>query len=137
MRLFKKKKRKASDQPKAWSLTPPSSSGEAYPDLQNKAEAINLLLLQPDVDLWKLREFCLTEGGLVNDTLRKRAWPKLVGLNQYGNQASSTSDQSKPQTPASSDANAEYPGSVISSAPKFEIDASVLQSPEAKATLLQ
>jgi len=65
------------------------------------------VLSAPDVDLWKLRELCLTEGGLVEgkfsgsrwqfchfvlfranisiplytDTLRKRAWPKLVGLH--------------------------------------------------------
>ncbi|OEU08218.1 hypothetical protein FRACYDRAFT_136656, partial [Fragilariopsis cylindrus CCMP1102] len=33
------------------------------------------------INLWKLRELALTPGGLVNDTLRKRAWPKLVGLD--------------------------------------------------------
>lgn len=35
-------------------------------NLQEKAEEINLTLLQPDVDLWKLRELALSEGGLVN-----------------------------------------------------------------------
>jgi hypothetical protein len=35
-------------------------------ELQEKAEEINLVLLQPDVDLWKLRELALSEGGLVN-----------------------------------------------------------------------
>ncbi|GKY94843.1 hypothetical protein MPSEU_000449400 [Mayamaea pseudoterrestris] len=29
------------------------------------------------VDLWKLREFCLTPGGLLNHELRQLAWPKL------------------------------------------------------------
>jgi hypothetical protein len=37
--------------------------------LQEKAEEINLVLLQPNVDLWKLRELALTEGGLVNGAL--------------------------------------------------------------------
>lgn len=55
----------------------------SFRNLQEKAEAINWVLLQPTVDLWKLREFALTDGGLVNDTLRKRAWPKLVGLGKY------------------------------------------------------
>ena len=33
-----------------------------------KAEEINLILCEPDVDLWKLRELALTEGGLINGT---------------------------------------------------------------------
>ena len=35
-------------------------------ELKGKAEEIYLLLSEPDVDLWKLRELALTEGGLVN-----------------------------------------------------------------------
>jgi len=46
-----------------------------------KAEEIRRILSEPVVDLWKLRELALTEGGLVNDSLRKLAWPKLVGVN--------------------------------------------------------
>jgi len=34
--------------------------------MREKAEEINLVLLEPDVDLWRLRELALTEGGLVN-----------------------------------------------------------------------
>jgi hypothetical protein len=34
--------------------------------LAKKAEEIRLVLSGPDVDLWKLRELALTEGGLVN-----------------------------------------------------------------------
>lgn len=52
-------------------------------DLKAKAEEINLVLSEPDVNLWKLRGLALTEGGLVNDNLRKRAWPILVGLHDY------------------------------------------------------
>ena len=40
--------------------------------LKEKAEEINLVLLQPSVDLWRLRELALSEGGLVNGTLRNR-----------------------------------------------------------------
>jgi hypothetical protein len=39
-----------------------------FRNLQEKAEEINLTLLQPDVDLWKLRELALSDGGLVNGT---------------------------------------------------------------------
>ncbi|KAG7339112.1 Rab-GTPase-TBC domain containing protein [Nitzschia inconspicua] len=58
----------------------PSLSATSDP-MMRKAEEINLILLQPEVDLWRLRELALSEGGLVNDTLRKRAWPRLVGLD--------------------------------------------------------
>ena len=34
--------------------------------MRAKAEEINLVLLEPDVDLWKLRELALSDGGLVN-----------------------------------------------------------------------
>ena len=94
-------------------------------DMSAKAEEIRRVLSEPVVDLWKLRELALTEGGLVNgqlvechekrcnscvinlalrsptltqstvnfysrpssislDTLRKLAWPKLVGVNNDG-----------------------------------------------------
>jgi len=49
--------------------------------LETKAEVIELILSQPEIDLWKLRKHALTPGGLVNDSIRKRAWPKLVGLD--------------------------------------------------------
>jgi len=39
-------------------------------DLKAKAEEINLVLSEPDVNLWKLRGLALTEGGLVNGRLR-------------------------------------------------------------------
>ena len=35
-------------------------------DFKTKAEEINLVLSEPNVNLWKLRELALTEGGLVN-----------------------------------------------------------------------
>jgi hypothetical protein len=36
---------------------------------QEKANSILELLQQPEIDLWKLREECFTNGGLVNGTL--------------------------------------------------------------------
>jgi hypothetical protein len=42
------------------------SSG--YRDLQEKAQLIHFVLLEPVVDLWKLRNLALSEGGLVNGT---------------------------------------------------------------------
>jgi hypothetical protein len=40
--------------------------------MREKAEEINLVLLAPDVDLWKLRELALSEGGLVNGKMSLR-----------------------------------------------------------------
>lgn len=37
---------------------------------KTKAEEINLVLSEPNVNLWKLRELALTEGGLVNGTIQ-------------------------------------------------------------------
>lgn len=34
------------------------------------------------VDLWHLRALSLSNGGLLNSTLRKRCWPKLLGLDE-------------------------------------------------------
>lgn len=124
MRLTSRRKKERND-PKAWSISPPSPSWTPKSaNLQKKAEAINLILLQPHVDLWKLRELCLTEGGLVNDTLRQRAWPKLVGLHQYGSQTTSASTET-PETTFTS---------TTDDTPKFEIDASVLQEQEQGST---
>ncbi len=33
------------------------------------------------IDLWALRAHGLTNGGFVNDAIRRKAWPKLVGLH--------------------------------------------------------
>ncbi|GKZ01387.1 hypothetical protein MPSEU_001089500 [Mayamaea pseudoterrestris] len=49
--------------------------------LEDKALEIEAVLNEEVVDLWRLRELALSEGGLVHDSLRKRAWPKLVGLH--------------------------------------------------------
>lgn len=49
----------------------------------SKAEAIFLCLSEPEVDLWRLRELALSDGGLLNDVIRRIAWPKLVGIDRY------------------------------------------------------
>jgi len=41
--------------------------------MTNKAEEIRRILSEPVVDLWKLRELALTEGGLVNGALSQTA----------------------------------------------------------------
>jgi len=35
------------------------------------------------VDLWHLRHLSLSRGGLISPTIRKRAWPKLVGVDEH------------------------------------------------------
>mmetsp|Transcript_15250 Transcript_15250/g.29297 ORF Transcript_15250/g.29297 Transcript_15250/m.29297 type:complete len:843 (+) Transcript_15250:676-3204(+) len=62
-----------------------------------KAEEIRRILSEPVVDLWTLREMALTEGGLVNDSLRKLAWPKLVGVNNEASHDHSASSSSLSQ----------------------------------------
>mmetsp|Transcript_14989 Transcript_14989/g.28393 ORF Transcript_14989/g.28393 Transcript_14989/m.28393 type:complete len:825 (-) Transcript_14989:34-2508(-) len=61
------------------SVTTRSSSNNNNED--KKIQEIEEILLNPDgIDLWRLREACLTEGGLVHDSIRRRVWPLLVGL---------------------------------------------------------
>ena len=45
------------------------AASQKITSLEEKAREINLVLSQPTVDLWKLRELCLTEGGLVHGKL--------------------------------------------------------------------
>ena len=53
--------------PSSFTTTTRTKSSSSYlQQQQKKAEEINLLLLEPEVDLWKLRELALTDGGLVN-----------------------------------------------------------------------
>ena len=63
-----------------------SKQGRSRPPtaLDRKVEEIEAVLAVDEVDLWRLRELALTEGGLVNDSIRKRAWPKLVGIHNEG-----------------------------------------------------
>merc|ERR1719223_718101 len=37
----------------------------------------------PLIDLWHLRYLALTRGGLLSPAIRKRVWPKLVGVNEH------------------------------------------------------
>jgi hypothetical protein len=54
----------------------PRNSNSMY--LQKKAEEIELLLSQPDIDLWKLRGLALTPGGLVNGTFLKIRQKQII-----------------------------------------------------------
>jgi len=72
-----------------------SDREEAKAAVARKTKEIESLLSHPEeVDLWALREMCFSEGGLMNDAIRKKAWPKLVGL-------SSTVPMSHPLLPPS------------------------------------
>lgn len=46
-----------------------------------KIEQIELCLSQKEVNLWQLRELCLTPGGLITSELRRKSWHKLLGIN--------------------------------------------------------
>jgi len=78
---------------------PSTVGGQITNTMTNKAEEIRRILSEPVVDLWKLRELALTEGGLVNDSLRKLAWPKLVGVSNDGIASSSGSSNEGQSSP--------------------------------------
>jgi hypothetical protein len=46
-----------------------------------KIKQIEECLSHNEVNLWQLRELCLTRGGLMTTELRKRSWHKLVGVH--------------------------------------------------------
>lgn len=55
---------------------------ERLEEIRIKEEEIRSVLNDPrTINLWKLRELCLTKDGLISDELRQKAWPILVGLN--------------------------------------------------------
>ncbi len=61
---------------------------EKNDELSNqKAQEIRSCLNGDDnvVDLWKLRELALSRGGFISSSLRKGAWPKLVGIRPATN----------------------------------------------------
>eukprot|EP00814_Leptocylindrus_danicus_P005225 CAMPEP_0116036590 /NCGR_PEP_ID=MMETSP0321-20121206/21333_1 /TAXON_ID=163516 /ORGANISM="Leptocylindrus danicus var. danicus, Strain B650" /LENGTH=87 /DNA_ID=CAMNT_0003514201 /DNA_START=30 /DNA_END=290 /DNA_ORIENTATION=+ len=54
---------------------------EQFTNKPRKAREIELTLNEWDVDIWRLRELALSEGGLMNQELRRKAWPKLLGIS--------------------------------------------------------
>lgn len=72
----------------------------------DKIVELQRVLAEPVVDLWRLRELALSEGGLVNDTIRQRAWPKLVGLHDHGPDEAVTPTTPTRPPPASSSPSA-------------------------------
>lgn len=60
---------------------------------KEKRKAIEAALLDPasDVDTWK--RFATTEYGLINDDLRRRVWPLLVGIDPQSVERAPTLDE--------------------------------------------
>lgn len=50
---------------------------------RRKVREVNRALESDPVDLSTLREHALSSGGLINDELRLRVWPKLVAIDVY------------------------------------------------------
>jgi len=46
-----------------------------------KARKIQQTLAEQQVPINKLREYCISHGGLVNDEIRRAVWPKLLGIH--------------------------------------------------------
>ncbi|KAJ8303463.1 hypothetical protein KUTeg_019859 [Tegillarca granosa] len=49
--------------------------------LKKKTSRIKKVLSSDNVDPAKLKEFAISRGGLLNDEIRKQAWPKLLNVN--------------------------------------------------------
>lgn len=54
---------------------------EHFTNQPRKVREIELTLTEWDIDIWRLRELALSEGGLMNQELRRKAWPKLLGIS--------------------------------------------------------
>ncbi len=48
-----------------------------------KESKINKILLHSPVDICAIRIFAHTVGGFLNNRIRSRVWPKLLGVNRY------------------------------------------------------
>jgi hypothetical protein len=57
--------------------------GVSAEERRRKVRQINKALESDPVDLTTLRLHALSPDGLVNDELRLRVWPKLLGVNVY------------------------------------------------------
>ena len=60
----------------------PSSSG-AHSEESNRKASIHKLLLCEEVDLAALRAHSREVGGYIDNELRSRVWPKLLGINRF------------------------------------------------------
>ena len=55
-----------------------------FPDAQSyrqKKSAIKWIVNSADPDLDNLRQLAISRGGLLNDEIRKKAWPKLLNID--------------------------------------------------------
>ncbi|XP_046553511.1 TBC1 domain family member 20-like [Haliotis rubra] len=48
---------------------------------RNKTSEIQKALFKDPADVARLRQLSISRGGLISDELRKKAWPKLLGVN--------------------------------------------------------
>ena len=67
---------------------------------ETKIEQIEQCLSQKEVNLWQLRELCLTPGGLITSELRRKSWHKLVGIDSDLNKVTceKTGDEKDPNS---------------------------------------
>ena len=62
-------------------MPPPTSTLPPSLVLTKHASIISALTSSPTVPLWSLRELALNPGGLLSPEIRRRAWPKLMGVD--------------------------------------------------------
>jgi hypothetical protein len=59
-----------------------SEKSTCYKETLLDEEGIRQLLLQEPVDLVLLRRLCRQKGGLLDNRVRGKAWPKLLQINR-------------------------------------------------------
>ena len=80
------------------------------------------------VDLWRLRELAVGRGGLLSPSLRKRAWPKLLGIDDHILRASTMAVPKLMSRPAAAQASP-FPDTVSTEASALSVDDPSLSLP--------
>eukprot|EP00543_Licmophora_paradoxa_P011824 CAMPEP_0202476160 /NCGR_PEP_ID=MMETSP1360-20130828/93279_1 /ASSEMBLY_ACC=CAM_ASM_000848 /TAXON_ID=515479 /ORGANISM="Licmophora paradoxa, Strain CCMP2313" /LENGTH=520 /DNA_ID=CAMNT_0049103359 /DNA_START=58 /DNA_END=1620 /DNA_ORIENTATION=+ len=73
--------------------------GEKWQNIAEKRREIEKCLQKNRMNLWELREFALSEGGLLNSSIRKRAWKKLVCVKDHESSSSPRRSPEKVHVP--------------------------------------
>lgn len=66
-----------------FSICPSDPTPAALPGSQQKRLLIHQALTKDPVDVEYLREAALSQGGLLTDEIRRKVWPKMLGVNVY------------------------------------------------------
>ena len=60
-----------------------SSSSKNLTELKERKDAICKILLSEEIDVGVLRQYSREVGGFIDNEIRRRVWPKLLGVNRF------------------------------------------------------